>query len=143
MTVKSRSFEPKSTTSTCEAEQQKRMVRPLAVRLRVLPTDLGACEEGRELPDRLSVLVLFPNSVGVPTTTPLGESNEMSQSILIDEDLMRDIAIKVPHIRPHLACEAESLFFRAGLQPSVPNDSNHQLPPDCCVSPSTQRSDAV
>jgi hypothetical protein len=67
-----------------------------------------AGEERGELADRLGVFVFVADTLRIRAAPPLGESDDVSWSILIDENLMRDMARKAPHIRPHLTCEAES-----------------------------------
>src|SRR5262245_59617344 len=49
----------------------------------------------------------------------------MTWSILIDEDLMRDIAVEALHVRPNLMGDAEPFFFRTWFEPSIPNDHDH------------------
>jgi len=54
-----------------------------------------ACEERGELADRLGVLAFFPDGVRIRAAPPLGESDTMSWSILIDENLMRSMMIRL------------------------------------------------
>lgn len=72
---------------------------------------------------------MFPNGICIRTASPLGERDDVPRRILIDKDLMRDVAVETPHIGPYAAREAESFFFRAGLEPGVPNDGDNPLSP--------------
>src|SRR5262249_25139028 len=86
-------------------------------------------EERNKLADRFGVLVFFPNAVRIGAAPPLAKNDDVSGSVLVDKNLMRHIAFKATHVRPHFTRETESLFFRTGLEPGFPNDCDHLLPP--------------
>jgi hypothetical protein len=95
--------------AACQAFQ------PLYLIFDCYPAIPRAIEERSEPANRLGVLVFFTYSVRICTAPPLGESDYVSWSILIDENLMRDIAVKASHVGPHLTREAKPLFFRTGF----------------------------
>src|SRR5262249_10298706 len=93
------------------------------------PAIPGTDEERNKLADRFGILVFFPNAVRIGAAPPLAKNDDVSGSVLVDKNLMRHIAFKATHVRPHFTRETESLFFRTGLEPGVPNDRDHPFPP--------------
>jgi hypothetical protein len=70
--------------------------------------------------DGLGVLVPLPDPVRVLPAPPPRESDDVAWGVLIDEYQMRQVALEVTHIKPHLTRVAKPLRLCAGLQPSVP-----------------------
>src|SRR5262249_54158652 len=50
------------------------------------------------------------------------ECDDVARRVLIDEQLVRHVPLKRPHVRPDLPRQAEALRLRARLEPSVPNN---------------------
>src|SRR5215831_20348297 len=89
-----------------------RPFQPLHLIFACYPAIPWASEERSEPANRRGVLVLFSDSIRIFPAPPLGESDYMAWSVLIDENLMR---VKAPHIGPHLAREVKTLRLCAGL----------------------------
>ena len=75
------------------------------------PTLPRTSEERSELTYCVRAFVFVPNSLRIRAASPLSERNDMASCILIDEDLMRQVAVKVPHVRPDLPRQPEPLCF--------------------------------
>src|SRR5262245_9744845 len=82
-------------------------------------------QEWREFVDRRGIFVFVADAVRIRPAPPCPKSNDVSGSILIDEELMRHVAVKAPHIGPNLTCQSKPFDFCAGLESGIPNYCNH------------------
>src|SRR5688572_13279689 len=55
-------------------------------------------EQWREQPNGFGVLVQLPDPVRVLTALPLPERDDVPRSVLIDEQLVRDVALEGAHV---------------------------------------------
>src|SRR5262245_36709987 len=87
-------------------------------------------EEGSEQSDRLGVLVQFPDAIRIVTAPPPAEHYDVARCVLIDEQLVRDVALERAPVRSYLPCEIEALRLRARFQPGFPDHrDDHKHPP--------------
>src|SRR5262245_49238758 len=99
-------------------------VRSLGARSELIlhrdPAFARAREQGRQLPNRLRVLVELPHSIGILPAAPVTERDDVNRGVLIDEELVRNITFESAHVRPDLPRQAEAVGLRAGLEPCIP-----------------------
>src|ERR671934_130337 len=67
----------------------------------------GAGKERREPADGLGILVLLPDGIRIFAASPRAESDHVSWSIHIEQNVMRDITVEAPHVRPNLTREVK------------------------------------